>query len=553
MIRSKGWGRVAAFATASAIIAGSAMAQAQREEHQGGHREGGGQQAGGQRAGNQHGGQSQSGTQELIGHALSMAIESSALMGAVQQGTYSRAYGPSMGPRESSGVGTGRGTGGAGRRASGSGTGRGAGGGTGAGTGGAAGASTSAGTESTSGGGTTAGSGTGTTGSRTSGLAGQESIVSGNRSPVRSRLDPYTAGGSAAGGTPGSVEQGERAGYAARGGAQDTGTTAVAGSQAAGAGGLEGDRFAAVAGSPGMATYVYSQLQHHARRGFEDSDRLFQEAARRAGDGNSPMGRYLQAAQNYARTLQTFSGYRGSRRGDAGGDEAGDRGAFGAGASMAGMSSAADLQSVYLVNHAVKEVLDSCKIKMMCRMMGNAAEGTDILRQHAQQMHDEGMRAIQSLASTADTGGTGTGRGAAGSARGAGGGAGSGDNLLDAATAGTRDRDVNRASGTRRGSDAGSSAGAAGTTRGTTGAGGTGTTGTGNTGTSLAGDAGGSAAGAQGVGAGAGARAGVGAGGQSARGAGAGGMGSQGRAMIMLAQQAQELGRVLDELSRNDQ
>jgi hypothetical protein len=256
-----------------------------------------------------------------------------------------------------------------------------------------------------------------------------------------------------------------------------------------------------------MASYVYSQLQLHARRGFADSERLFQEAAQRSGDGNSPMGRYLQAAQNYARTLESFSGFNGMRDADTQVGRPGGAGASGPGPSAGGMLSTADMQSVCLVNHAVKEVLNACKLGTMCRMMGNGAEGANVLHQHARQMRDEGMRSIQALASTADTG---TGRSEAGTrgarvgTRAAGG---SRDNLLDAATARTRDRQTDRAAaGASSRTAIGTQAAAPGT-------------GSGASGAIVH-------------------RAVV--------------AGDRGRVMVILAQQAQELVRALDEIERDN-
>ena len=169
-----------------------------------------------------------------------------------------------------------------------------------------------------------------------------------------------------------------------------------------------------------------------ARRGFEESHRLFREAARSAGDANSPLGRYLSTAQSYARSLELYSGERsGSTTGTGG--AVSDRGiparpssaraaprrstgpaevrqgplrayradesANGAGGQMAGML---DPQTITLVNHGVKEVLDACKLKMMARMLGENSQGVDVLRQHAQQMQQEGRQTIQALASTSD-------------------------------------------------------------------------------------------------------------------------------------------------------
>src|SRR3954453_23634846 len=93
-------GTLCAFGLALAIGAGPAMAQGQDRNQ-------GQSPAAGARAGRSEGGAADKGTQELIGHALSMAIESSALMSIAQQGGYSRMYGGGQGTRGTSGGGKG--------------------------------------------------------------------------------------------------------------------------------------------------------------------------------------------------------------------------------------------------------------------------------------------------------------------------------------------------------------------------------------------------------------------------------------------------------------
>ena len=257
---------------------------------------------------------------EVIGHALAMAIESSGLMTTAQQGAYSRGYGPAAGsgmrgrgagawwrrfvPRRrldqrrrelsryanprggSSTTGAGGGTSAAGGAsttggATAAGTQTGAAGSSAAGGGSTTGGTASTGsTQGTAGGlsgaggtGTNAGSGTGNpAGSgRSTGLAGNEAITSGNRTPLPPpRRDPIAN-------TPPGQED-----YAV----------------------------VAAAGSPGMIGYASTQLREQAQRGFEDVDRLFREAANHAGGGNSLTSRYLTAAANYARALESVAGWR---------------------------------------------------------------------------------------------------------------------------------------------------------------------------------------------------------------------------------------------------
>jgi hypothetical protein len=361
-------GAVSAFCLSSAIGAGSARAQ--------------GQAAGDRPAGAAENPRLQI-NREVIGHALSMAIESSGLMMTAQTGAYSRAYGaaPGAGMRGATGAGGGSYPGGASisggansagtqTRAGGSST-TGAGGTTSA----AGGASTTGGsastgsTQGTAGGlsgaggtGTNAGSGTGNpAGSgRSTGLAGKEAYTSGNRTPLPPpRRDPIAN-------TPPGQED-----YAV----------------------------VAAAGSPGMIGYAQSQLQQHARRGFDDSERLFREAINHAGGGNSLTSRFLTAAQDYARALESVAGWRSGTR-PAGSTTP----AAGSAGGLTGNS--IDPQTLCLVNHAVKEALDSWKLKSMCRSMDGNAEGTQVLRQHAQEMKTESQRLIDALASSSDVPGT---------------------------------------------------------------------------------------------------------------------------------------------------
>ena len=58
-----------------------------------------------------------------------------------------------------------------------------------------------------------------------------------------------------------------------------------------------------------MIGYARAQLQQQARKGFEDSDRLFREAINHAGGGNTLTSRYLTAAQAYARALEVIAGW----------------------------------------------------------------------------------------------------------------------------------------------------------------------------------------------------------------------------------------------------
>ena len=163
-----------------------------------------------------------------------------------------------------------------------------------------------------------------------------------------------------------------------------------------------------------MIGYASTQLREQAQRGFEDVDRLFREAANHAGGGNSLTSRYLTAAANYARALESVAGWRSGTQ-----PAATTTGSAGSPGALA--TNSIDPQTLCLVNHAVKEALDSCKLQAMCRSMDGNAEGTRILRRHAQEMQTDSQRLIQALASSSDIPGTrgqgtGTGTGSAAAA-----------------------------------------------------------------------------------------------------------------------------------------
>jgi hypothetical protein len=147
-----------------------------------------------------------------------------------------------------------------------------------------------------------------------------------------------------------------------------------------------------------------TQIQEQARRGFEDSERLFGAAAQRIGGHDALLGRYMNAARAYARTLESLAGWSGGaeeRRGAAGGDAAAGRPTM--------ISS--DGQSVCLANHAIKELIESRRLRTICWLTGNRAGASEVLRQHAQQMHASATRTLQALAdpATARTLGSATG------------------------------------------------------------------------------------------------------------------------------------------------
>jgi len=207
------------------------------------------------------------------------------------------------------------------------------------------------------------------------------------------------------------------------------------------------------------------QLQQHARNAFEASEKLLGQAANGGGESE----RFYRAANRYATTLRTLGGASAGRGGAGGGVSATTTSGTGAD-TMSGV----DLTSVTLINHGVKEALDSLQLKQMVRMMGRETAAGRALMDHARQMDAESRQAIDALAmgdgsnrpdaigsggrsSTSDAGATGaTGAGTAGVGRTGDTGPGAGASITPggAATAGG-------ASGLGSGAGAGGGRGAA--------------------------------------------------------------------------------------------
>jgi len=126
------------------------------------------------------------------------------------------------------------------------------------------------------------------------------------------------------------------------------------------------------------------QLQQHARNAFEASERLL----RRAEDAAGANERFYRAANRYATTLRTLGGASSGRGGEG-------AGAAGTGGDPMGV---VDLTAVTLINHGVKEAVDSLQLKQMVRMMGAETDRGRALMEHARQMDSESRQAIESLA-----------------------------------------------------------------------------------------------------------------------------------------------------------
>ena len=178
----------------------------------------------------------------------------------------------------------------------------------------------------------------------------------------------------------------------------------------------------------------------HARRGFEDSERLFREAARRAGDGirrrdvTSPRPGIMPIPWSLL-SVGAAAGQAGAGTGGAVGPVPRPIRRRGIGPGYVGLS---DMQWVCLAasrgEGSARRVQDQDDVPPD----GDQAEATETLRQHAQQMHTEGTR-LSSRWRRPPGRRHVANRPPPGRA----------SSLLDAATARTRDRDVRPASGAR--------------------------------------------------------------------------------------------------------
>jgi len=138
-----------------------------------------------------------------------------------------------------------------------------------------------------------------------------------------------------------------------------------------------------------MSGQSAEQLRQHAQRAFEASDTLLRKAASKGGSSE----RFYRAANRYATTLRSLGG-QALRRGGASGDDNNTGASTGLGG---GAMSGADLTSVTLINHGVKEAIDSLQLKQMVRSMGEEGEAARALLDHARQMDSESQQAIQGL------------------------------------------------------------------------------------------------------------------------------------------------------------
>jgi hypothetical protein len=110
---------------------------------------------------------------------------------------------------------------------------------------------------------------------------------------------------------------------------------------------------------------------------------------RQAQNGGPATERFYRAANRYATTLRTLGGVPAVRAGTGVALPPGTGAQF-----MSGV----DLASVSLINHGVKDALDSLQLKQRVRMMGGDTAADRALMDHARQMDAESRQAIDTLA-----------------------------------------------------------------------------------------------------------------------------------------------------------
>ncbi|QEH33396.1 hypothetical protein OJF2_18970 [Aquisphaera giovannonii] len=137
-----------------------------------------------------------------------------------------------------------------------------------------------------------------------------------------------------------------------------------------------------------MSAFAQGQLRQHAMRGFEESNALFEQAARNMSGTTPEMNQFLTHARSYARILQALSQ---------------GKSAAATGATDNVLSSPTvplgqgEIQAVRLVNHGVTEALDSWKLNALPDSQGQN-EASAVLRRHAQDMKAESRRLLEAVA-----------------------------------------------------------------------------------------------------------------------------------------------------------
>jgi hypothetical protein len=186
--------------------------------------------------------------------------------------------------------------------------------------------------------------------------------------------------------------------------------------------GAAGQPAAAGAGAMGQGNLV--QLQQQARRTFQDSYELMKSGNRMlrdGGEGQAPASRLYAASNLYANSLyafarETFGWEVGWQPTGGGNDERARPGQDQVRPGGAGTRiSTADLATVTLINHGVKESLAAFELHHALRDKGDDDAAAQQLRQHARSMATKSRQTIdQVVASLRERGGNA--EGAAGAA-----------------------------------------------------------------------------------------------------------------------------------------
>ena len=143
---------------------------------------------------------------------------------------------------------------------------------------------------------------------------------------------------------------------------------------------IEGSALQAIAEQGGAESGDPSKtLLDHARKQMAESKALLTQAGAdgRNVEAGSPTRRFYAAANNYLATLGALS-------------------------TPAAPASPSEKSQVALINHSVKEVLDSGHIRQFGRAYSSSA-ATEQLMNHARDMHDGGMQAVLRLAGNGTT------------------------------------------------------------------------------------------------------------------------------------------------------
>ncbi|MDR3637016.1 MAG: hypothetical protein P4L84_24645 [Isosphaeraceae bacterium] len=134
-------------------------------------------------------------------------------------------------------------------------------------------------------------------------------------------------------------------------------------------------------------------LQRDARQNFEGTNKMLADAYAivRDDQANAMSRRYYDAAARYTKTLYGVIGEPLAKSEDFGAGTDKDKGKA---------LTAADVATVILVNHAVKEAIDAYHLR---KMTAHAADGTatERLREHAKQMAAHSQRCIDKLSGSA--------------------------------------------------------------------------------------------------------------------------------------------------------